>query len=178
MKQTILFFTLSIFSLTGHCQKLSIKEMYSGDSVIINYSIATGEFGSIHKGILLRKESDRIRASHVLYNYGVSLLPNGVIDVALDSYIPMNEDSVKAFYMKFKNDFTVLKEEWTLNDAQISCLNKFLEEAGRFESQGFSNAPEYYHILINDWNLVVLDRSGKWDKHKYLQKALGIKASQ
>ena len=174
MRQSILFMALSIFSLTGYCQELSIKEMSSGDSVVINYSIAAGESGSIHKGIILIKEGGQVWATHVLYNYGVSLLPNGVIDVALDSSIPMNEDSVKAFYSNFRNDFIILKEEWTLNDDQINCLDKFLKEADEFESQGFSNVPEYYYILSENWNLVILDRSGKWDKHKDLQKILAL----
>lgn len=178
MKRTILLISLSIFYSTVYCQDFSFRKMSNSDTATINYSIASGELGTVHKGIILVKENNQIKATHVVYNFGISLLPNGIIEVFNDSYIPMNEDSVKTFYSSFRNDFTILKEEWVLNDDQINCLDKFLKEADRFQSQGVSNAPEYYYIISDDWNLVILDRSGKWDKHKDLQKILEIKASQ
>ncbi|MEX2594029.1 MAG: hypothetical protein WD426_14745 [Anditalea sp.] len=90
----------------------------------------------------------------------------------------MNEDSVKAFYSNFRNDFTILKKEWVLNDDQINCLDKFLKEAEKLEPQGFSNAPEYCYIITNGRELFILDKSGKWDKYKDLKKILELKASQ
>lgn len=178
MKRIILLISFSVFCSTVYCQDFSFRKMSNNDTATINYSVASGELGSVHKGIILVKENDQIKATHVVYNFGISLLPNGIIDVSNESFIPMNEDSVKVFHNNFRNDFTILKEEWILSDDQINCLDKFLKEANRFESQGFSNAPEYYYIVSNDWNLVILDRSGKWDKHKDLQKILELKASQ
>lgn len=174
MKQIILCVFLFL-SITGYCQETLITEMSNGDTMVINYSVATGELGSIHEGVVLRKESDQVHATHVLYNYGVSRLPSGVTAVTTDSPIPMNEDSITAFYHSIKNDFISLKQEWVLNDKQIDYLNRFLVEAEKFESQGFSNAPEYYSIITKDRVLVVLDQSGKWDKHKELKNILELK---
>lgn len=174
MKQ-IIFYTLSFFSLAGYCQEYSLREVSNQDTVVINYSIAAGEFGSVHEGIILIKKNEKILATHILYNYGVSLLPNGIIDVASHSPIPMNEDNITAFYHAFKNDFTILKQEWELNDEQIDYLEMFFVEAEGFVSEGFSNAPEYYSIITKGRELVVLDRSGKWDKHQELKKILELK---
>jgi hypothetical protein len=178
MRQTLLLITLSIFCLTGYCQEFSLRKMSNKDTATINYSVASGEHGSIHKGIILVKERSQIKATHIVYNFGISLLPNGIIEVDINSFIPMNEDSVKAFYRAFKNNFTILKKEWVLNDEQINCLEKFFKEAENFELQGFSNAPEYYSIITDYRELVILDQSGKWDKHKDLKKMLELKASQ
>jgi hypothetical protein len=173
MKQ-IIFYIFFFSSLGAYCQKHLLRGVSNQDTVVINYSIAAGEFGSMHKGIILIKKNDQVWATHVLYNYGVSLLANGIIDVAPNSSIPMNKDSILAFYHTFKNDFTILKQEWVLNDEQVECLDKFLEEAEKFKQQGFSNAPEYYAVIAKNRELIILDRSGKWNKHKTLEIILDL----
>lgn len=172
--KTFLLLIFSCFFFEVYCQEYLFSQMGNGDTVTINYSIASGELGSIHKGIILAKENGQIKATHVVYNYGISFLPNGMIEVANTSFIPMNEDSIKTFYKSFQNDFTILKKQWIVDDKQINCLEKFFKEAQSFKSHGFSNAPEYYLITRKDKELIVIDRSGKWDKYSYLKKALDL----
>lgn len=173
----ILCITLYVFSLAGYCQEYSLRKISNGDTLYVNYSVALGEMGSVHEGVVLVKKDDGVKATHVIYNFGISIQPNGIIEVDNESFIPMNEDSIKAFFYSFKNNFTILKKEWKLNDEQINFLDRFLKEAKHFESDGFSNAPEYYFIITNDHELVILDRSGKWNKHREFKKVLGLKSS-
>lgn len=66
--------------------------MRNNDAATINYRVASGELGSAHKGIILVKENDQIKATHVVYNFGIFFLSNGMMKVANKSFIPMNED--------------------------------------------------------------------------------------
>ncbi len=74
MKRTILLMILFVFCLTVYCQDFSFRNMSNNDIVIINYSVAYGEMGNVHEGIILEKGNEHIKAIHVVYNFGVTLL--------------------------------------------------------------------------------------------------------
>jgi hypothetical protein len=175
MKKILLLIIGFLSFNVGYGQKFSFRMLPNGDTVIVNYSIASGELGKIHEGIIITKEDDKFKAVLVAYNFGTSILPNGLVKV--DGNVPpvrLEPDSIKHFFQKIKGDFFVAKEERLLNLKQISYLEKFLNEAEDFESHGFSNAAEYYYIIRKGRELLVLDRSGKWGKHKDLKKVLNL----
>lgn len=176
MKHIILFLALFSSFGTGYCQKKLIKQMVDDDTVTINYSTAFGEVGSIHEKIVLTKLNNEIRATQIVYDFGTSFACDGLIKIKKDSCIFMRVDSIRIFLNSVKHKFAIVKKEWVLTDRQISRLEEFFAEAASFKSKGFSNAPEYYCIRTGREEIMVLDRSGKWDKNQSLKETLELKS--
>lgn len=154
------------------CQSSWLSNLQEGDTLRINYSVASGELGSVHEGILITKRSGQLKADHVLYDYGIEYMENGLIKIKPESnLIPLSPDSIKAFFHSIKNDYRV-ENESMLNDSQVCQLKRFFDEAEKFDVDEISNAAEYYAILSKGRELVVIDRSGRWRKHSELKRNL------
>ena len=174
MKKVQLLFIFNILSLYGYSQIYSFDRMTNSDTLIINYSISSGELGIVNNGIIITKKDNKLIAIQVVYNIGVSILPNGLIKVENDNlFIPqLNIDSIKAFYRSIKDNYTILKGPSVLNNKQIECLQLFIKEVKNFKSKGISNAPDFYAIIKKNKELVIVDQSGEWDKYRDIQKIL------
>lgn len=162
------------------CRTSWLDKLQEGDTLRINYSVASGELGSVHEGIFIFKDQGKFKVNHVIFNYGIEYVANGLIKTKPESnLIPLSQDSIKVFLYSIKNDFKVKKES-ILNESQICYLKEFFDEAENYEAHGFSNAAEYYFVDGSQRELVIVDRSGKWKKHRELKKKLSLceKASE
>jgi hypothetical protein len=115
MKETVYFIICILLSPEAFGQEYSLNKMTNGATITINYSVAAGELGSMHKAIFISKLGDSIQARHVIYNFGITISPNGLIHIKNNSFIPLEADRIKSFYDSNKDNFTVLKETWTLD---------------------------------------------------------------
>ena len=128
----------------------------------------------MHKAIFICKLGDSIQARYVIYNFGMAISPNGLIQAKNEGFIPLEADHIKSFYDSNKDDFTVLKETWTFDSTQVKYLELLFKEVEEYKSEGFSNASEYYYILSKEKELIILNHSGKWKKYRAFNKVLKL----
>lgn len=153
-----------------------IDSLQRGDTLYVNFGISPSEFGSSHEGILLYKKDGAIYAKYVLYNYGVSLLPNKSTRMHSNVRpVACEVDSVVSFYEKIKTNYFVMKSDWKLDDKQIGYLKNYFQELEKFiKPEGFSNAPDFYTVISGETSFVVIDKVGKWDKFLEVKKNLRL----
>ncbi len=133
----------------------NILELKNGDTLHISYYIAYfGEYGGADEGIIVYRSSDTLKAKYVKYTAN------------RHNYISaLNDDVIIKYYQTIKNNFEVVKEEWCLSNLQIDYINELLLELKSYKpKEGLSNASEYYAVLSNKDNFIVLDRTGEWNK--------------
>lgn len=173
-----LFILAFIFcaSYPVRCQILSLNDMLNDDQITFNYSISMSEFGSIHEGIIVTKENNKLKAVHILYKYGIKILSNGLVKVKQDSFTEMDRESVISRCKKMHNNIhnNIIIKEWLLKNNQVQYLNSLLKEIRDFRSKGYGNAPEYYAVFSKYGTIVALDRTGQWDKNKEIKKYLNL----
>jgi len=140
------------------------QKIEESDTTLINYYIAIGgEFGGVNEGLLIFKNNNEFKIKCIKYN--VSSYGKGSTNV----------DSIKNFYRRNKNNYTLMKSEWVLTNQQIDYLNGLISEISSHPTrQGFSNAQEHYVLFTKREDYVFLDSTGEWKKYVEISKVLGI----
>lgn len=127
------------------------------DTLRISFSIAHGEFGTTNQAILVTKN----KAKFIQYkknSYGIKLQKNIIYN----------------FYKTNKYNYIVLNEI-NLNDDFEKDIEIFVSEIKNKKfTRGFSNAPEYYTIISDTLNFVLIDSIGNWNKNIEIIKKLGL----
>ena len=176
----LMILCLWLFSEKSHSQSTTLSplldNLQKGDTLYVNFCISHSEFGSVHKGMFLYKKDNSIFGRYVLYNYGVSLLPNKSIRIHPNVMpVAWEADSVISFYNKVKLNYFVLKNDWELDHKQVEYLKRYFYELEKFiKPEGFSNAPDFYTVMSKAKSFVVLDLVGAWDKYLEVYKAMGL----
>ena len=160
----LIIFISTLFSIAIIKANANILELKNGDTLYISYYIAYfGEYGGADEGIIVYRSSDTLRAKYVKYTANRHKYINA-----------LNDDIIIKYYQSIKNNFEVVKEEWCLSNLQIDYINELVSELKSYKpKEGISNASEYYAVLSNKDNFVVLDRIGEWNKffdiHKFFK---------
>lgn len=174
MVRYLIILCIWLFPGKNYSQTL-LDNLQNGDTLYVNFCISHSEFGSIHDGILIYKDKNSFFGKHVLYNYGVSLLPNKLIKVHPNvEPVALVKDSVTSFYSKIKTNYIVLKKDWKLEEQQIQYLKDYFSELEKFESKGFSNTPDFYTVISGEKSFVAFDRAGSWDKFLEVKKIMKL----
>lgn len=187
-KLSLLFVLLLLIYVCSHAQ--IIKE---NDTLYLNYSIASNEFGNIEEGIIIYKSNNQLNAVGVRYNQSstefilnayAKLNNNNHIVVfgTMEWYIHIKQlDSITTnaiidFYKKNRNNYTVIKSKWILSKYQCEYIAKIIDEIRTrpFEKNAFSNSSEHYVVSTKQGSYVFLDKTGKWNKFLEIKKILEI----
>lgn len=152
-----------------------LDDLQKRDTLYINFCVSPSEFGSVHEGILLYKSNGSVFGKHVVYDYGITLTKNGTIKIDPKSKpIPLVPDDIVKFYNSIKANYFVMKKEWKLDEKQVEYLMDYLLELEKFESKGFSNAPDFYAVISGEKSFVTLDHTGSWDKFLEVKKVMRL----
>lgn len=171
---------ISLFSIEGSLAQPTLENIFidnivEEDTLYVNFSIASGEMGSTHQGLLIYKKGSELFGKFVLYNYGVSLLSNGLIKIHPNTKpIALKHDSLIAFFNDIKEKYFVIKKEWKLDSSQVEYLDIFFSQLLNYKPKGFSNASEYYLIVNRAKIVIVIDSPGKLKMQVELKKALKL----
>jgi len=170
----VLCFLIKI-SVAQSTMSSMLDRLSESDTLYVNFCVGAGEFASIHRGLMVYKKDNVLLCKYVLYKYGVSLLPNKLIEIESDvKAVPLQSDSIVKFYDVAKTNYFVMKNEWKLDKKQVLYLKDYFSELEKFKSKGFSNAPDFYTVMSSEKSFVVLDLRGKWDKFSEVKKVMNL----
>ncbi len=164
------------------------------DTLHLNYSIASGEFGVKNEGLMIYFKNNELHAMSIKYN---STFTDFAIDAITDFYknegsdpsiFYLNWDShikqrdslytstIINFYKKNMENYTIVKNEWILSNEQCEYIANILNEimTKSIETNIFSNASEDYAVISKNISYVFIDRRGNWNKYLEIKKVLEI----
>jgi hypothetical protein len=183
MKSVVNYFFLGAFlcaSLNATFAQSPVPQLAglsAGDTLYLNFSISSGEFGMHHKGILIYKDQskDEILAKYVLYNYGITRSPKNLIMVSPKAvFTSLNADTIFNLYNRIKADYTVIKKPWLLQPVEVAYLQAYVGDMYRYKSNGWSNAPDVYAMFSKSQRILVVDTVGQWNVLALIRKSLRL----
>ena len=164
MKKSLLLWLLGLCPVPGIAQ--------TSDTLRVNFSIATSEFGSSNEGLFLYEDDEGLKAQYVLYkatSYGLRLSPDSsqvdsqkVEDI--DFYRKREQkytDLLVNFYNENKHNYIVLKDECLLDSIQKAYIIGMSDIIRMYRYEGedlyISNAPDYYTIMSENGTYTLYD---------------------
>ena len=158
----------------------------TSDTLRVNFSIATSEFGSSNEGLFLYEDDEGLKAKYVLYkatSYGLRLpLDSSRVKVEdIDFYREQEQkymDLLVKFYNENRHNYIVLKDECLLDSIQKAYIIGVLDIIRTYRYEGedlyISNAPDYYTIMSENGTYTLYDPYKKLKEYIELRKTLNV----
>lgn len=152
---------VSILFLGCLCNHLRGQVVEEGDTLFLNYSISTGPTG-ISEGLIVYISKNETKAQSVRYT-------------SIKSISSLDPDTIINVYKENKDNYIIIKPEWTLSEEQCGYIATLLDEikAAKVKEDVYSTSPEHYVIITKRDNYVYIDVK-KWRKYLEMKKVLNI----
>ena len=166
MRTLFLSITISLF---GHVlygfSEVPYNESFDTTYIYFNISYF-GEFGSVNEGLIIINKGNSYVAKYVQYEN----------DTLLSVLSSLTSDEIMKYFSVLQSNYRIIKDAWILDSIQLDYLQSLLISFKDFKpSNDLSNAVDFYLFKTSQEDIVVIDKSGTWDKYKEVQECMGVK---